>query len=189
MEGASDEGSPCSGVRSSSERSLSYQGPPTKVLCPVVPLYLHPAQLIPQSTWAPFPCCGASRGKLLPTEQIFPGPARPAQPSSFSGPSLREADTVCPGGSQWNVAGPQDFLHPRQFAVTSPGYAGFNCPSCCFCWEKERGAHPTCHEGAPDQGRRRGSFQSHRQQGFSQAGCKAQLCTPTASSYTLWGLK
>lgn len=55
------------------------------------------------------------------------------------------------------MAGPQDFLHPRQFAVTSPGCAGFNCPSCCFCWEEERGAHPTCHEGAPDR-EKKGKF-------------------------------
>lgn len=42
----------------------------------MVPLCLHPAQLIPWGTWAPFPCHRSSAEKLLPTEQIL----LPAQP-------------------------------------------------------------------------------------------------------------
>ena len=39
---------------------------------------------------------------------------------------------------------PQGFLHPRYFAITSPGYAGFSCPGSCLHWEGERAAGPGC---------------------------------------------
>jgi len=49
---------------------------------------------------------------------------------------------------------PGGFLHPRYFAITSPGYAGFSCPGSCWRWEGGRGAGPACPEPAPAQGQK-----------------------------------
>ena len=128
------------------------------MLCPVVPLCLHPAQLIPWGTWAPFSCRRSSAGKPLPTEQIFL-PAQPCQPCPAflscrmaAGPghgrrmlrAVEGARRVCPD--------PQGFLHPRYFAITLPGYAGFSCPGSCLCCKGGRGAGPIYPERAPAPG-------------------------------------
>lgn len=44
----------------------------TRMLCPVVPLCLHPAQLIPQGTWVPFPCHGELSGKTTACRANLP---------------------------------------------------------------------------------------------------------------------
>lgn len=91
--------------------------PFTGMLCPVVPLCLHPAQLIPRgTTWAPFTCCRSSAEKPLPTDQVL-WAVQPCLPflshrmAAGSGHGRRMLRAVEGVRGVWPY--PPGFLHPR----------------------------------------------------------------------------